>query len=143
MDSSYVTALAALAGSVIGGLSSFATTWLVQNAKYRQDQVDKDKNRRESLYGAFIDEASRLFADAIHHQFEDSNKFVKLYSLISRMRLFASTDIIASAESMADTLIKTYRAPDRQFSDFPDTKLDEMDPLREFSEACRKELASM
>lgn len=143
MDASYVTALAALAGSVIGGLSSFATTWLVQNAKYRQDQVDKDKSRRESLYGAFIDEAARLFADAIHHQVDDSTKLVKLFSLISRMRLFASADIITQAERTAEKLMETYWSPDRKLSDLRDEKFDRMDPLRDFSEACRRELSAM
>ena len=63
MDPAYVPALAALAGSAIGGLTSFATTWLTQQTKVRAQQLVDEIVRREELYKDFIEEASRLYAD--------------------------------------------------------------------------------
>jgi hypothetical protein len=65
MDPSYVPALAALAGSAIGGLTSFATTWLTQQTKARAQQLVDEMVRRQELYKDFIEEASRLYADAL------------------------------------------------------------------------------
>jgi hypothetical protein len=34
--------------------------------------------RREHLYGDFIEESSKLFSDALTHEFDDPSKFVRL-----------------------------------------------------------------
>jgi hypothetical protein len=67
MDPAYIPAVAALAGSAIGGLTSFATTWLTQQTKVRAQQLVEEIVRREELYKDFIEEASRLYADAFEH----------------------------------------------------------------------------
>jgi hypothetical protein len=38
-------------------------------------------------------------------------------------------------------ILDTYLSPNRTFDDLPDL-IDEMDPLRDFGEACRRELQS-
>jgi hypothetical protein len=43
--------------------------------------------RREHLYGEFIEEASKLFTDALTHQLEEPSKFVRLYALVGNLRL--------------------------------------------------------
>jgi hypothetical protein len=63
MDAAYISAVAALAGSAIGALASFVTTWLTQHAQQRATRLAQEMSRRERLYGEFIDEASRLLAD--------------------------------------------------------------------------------
>jgi hypothetical protein len=65
MEPAYIAALAALAGSLIGGLTSFATTWLTQQTKARAQQLVDEMVRRQELYKDFIEEASRLYADAL------------------------------------------------------------------------------
>jgi hypothetical protein len=37
-----------------------------------------------------IEEASRLFSDTLTLEFDEPSKFVRLYALIERLRLFAS-----------------------------------------------------
>ena len=64
MDASYISAVSALAGSAIGALASLTTTWLTQHAQSRTTQRLQHRARREALYGEFICEASKLFADA-------------------------------------------------------------------------------
>ena len=141
MDQAYVSALAALAGSVIGGLTSLATSWATQRAQFRAQRAGHDLGRREDLYWDFIEEASRLYADAFEHDQADVAKLVKLYALISRMRVVSSQAIIDSADHVARVIVKTYLAPNKSFRDLPGFLEDNsMDPLREFSNACREEL---
>src|ERR1700676_756324 len=78
MNSAYISAIAALAGSGIGAVASFATTWLTQDAQERTRRVAHRVTRREHLYGEFIEEASRLFTDALTHELDDPSKFVRL-----------------------------------------------------------------
>jgi hypothetical protein len=143
MDSAYLSALSALAGSAIGAFSSFATTWLTQNAKYRSDRIDREVARREQLYGAFIDEVSKLFADALVNDIHDTKQLIGVYSLVSRMRLVASHQIIEHAEAVMKQLITTFRSPNMQLADLGDVSFQQMDPLKEFSEICREDLSAM
>src|SRR5262249_1265039 len=50
MDQAYFSALAALAGSTIGGMTSLVTSWLTQHAQSRAQQLGHDLGRREDLY---------------------------------------------------------------------------------------------
>jgi hypothetical protein len=67
MNPAYLPAIAALAGSAIGGLTSLASTWLSQSRQDRAKQLSQDKNRRQKLYRQFIEEASKLYADVLVH----------------------------------------------------------------------------
>jgi hypothetical protein len=86
MDSASISALAALGGAVIGGLTSFATSWLTQQTQARQQQLIHKLTRREDLYKDFIEEASKLYADSLVHDTADVSQLVKLYAMISMMR---------------------------------------------------------
>ena len=65
MNNAYMSAIAALAGSAVGALASLATTWLTLPSHERADRFAQAITRREHLYGEFIEEASKLFADAL------------------------------------------------------------------------------
>ena len=78
MDVADISAFSALAGSAIGALSSLATTWLTQNAQHGLAHLNQQRAKREVLYSEFIDEASRLFTDALSHEMEDLSKLVHL-----------------------------------------------------------------
>lgn len=67
MDSAYFSAFAALAGSIIGGLTSLSTTWLTQHSQLDAQRSARNLERRETLYRDFIDEAARLYVDAFEH----------------------------------------------------------------------------
>lgn len=60
MNPGYISALSAPAGSAIGALASFATTWMTQSFQDRTQRVTQTVSRRERLYSDFSDEASRL-----------------------------------------------------------------------------------
>src|SRR6267143_6813790 len=51
-----------------------------------------DESPRPSMRD-LIEEASRLFSDALTLEFDEPSKFVRLYALIERLRLFASATV--------------------------------------------------
>ena len=142
MDLAYVSALAALAGSAIGGATSFGASWLTQRTQVRAEQVAHDIARREDLYKDFIEEASKLYGDALEHDKADTSKLVRLYALVSRMRVLSLPAVIESAERVIQAIIDTYFKPNITLRELSETLKDRsaIDPLREFSEVCRGEL---
>jgi hypothetical protein len=141
MNNAYIPALAALAGSAIGALASFATTWLTQHSQERAQRYAQAMTLREQLYGRFIEEASKLFTDALTHELDDPSKFVALYALVAKLRLFASPSVIANAEQVMRRIVETYNLPNRDYRKPVDIEEQpEQDLLRGFSEACRGDL---
>jgi len=144
MDSAYVPALAAFGGSAVGGLTSLAATWLTQRRKDSARRLTQEKTRRQKLYRQFIDEASKLYADALVHDKSEVSALVDMYALVGRMRVLSSDAVIAKAEAVARMIIDTYFSPNKTFPELRQL-MDRhpMDPLREFSEVCREELAAL
>jgi hypothetical protein len=142
MDAGYISAITALAGSLVGGFASFATTWITQHGQARNAQSASEKSRRQKLYKAFIEEASRLYGDALESQDAKVSTLVGIYAMISRMRVLSSKPVVEAADNVALVIIETYLAPNKHFQDLPEVlKTSTMDPLRLFSEACREENA--
>jgi hypothetical protein len=141
MTPGYISALAALAGSVIGGTTSLAASWLSQRVQFRAQQLAHDVTRREALYNGFIEEASRRYADAYEHNEAEVSKLVNLYAMVSKMRVLSSSRVIESADRVVRVIIETYLGPNKTFKDVPRIMDDaSMNPLLEFSDACREEL---
>src|SRR5215468_12490164 len=141
MDPAYFSVFAALAGSTIGGLTSLTASWLTQHVQFRAQQRASDLSRREELYKDFIEEASRLYADAFAHDQAEVANLVNLYALVSRMRVRSSPRIVETADRVVRVIIETYLAPNKTFRDVVELlDNDAMNPLRAFSNACREEL---
>jgi hypothetical protein len=143
MTPNYVPALAALAGSMIGGLTSVASAWLSQARQDRATRLSQDVARRQKLYKQFIDEASKLYADALVHDQAEIAALVSVYALIGRMRVLSSPAVIDKAEAVVRMIIDTYFAPNKTFPELRKlTSSHAMDPLRAFSEQCREDLGN-
>jgi len=141
MDPAYVSAVAALAGSLIGGLTSLAASWLNQHVQFSAQQRVTDQTRREDLYKSFIEEASKWYADAFVHDKPEVSNLVNLYALVSRMRVLSSPKVVASADRVVRVIVDTYLAPNKTFSDVREVMDNKaMNPLLEFGNACREEL---
>lgn len=144
MDPAYISMFAALAGSAIGGLTSLASAWLTQHEQARAQRRAHELVKREELYGQFIDEASKLFAEALQHQIDEASALVGLYALIGRIRLRASPQVTEHAEQIAELIVATYLAPNKTFRELRDLLHSEAkDPFHAFSEACHKELRTL
>jgi len=92
-----------LAGAAIGGLTSFATSWLTQRTQLRHAQREAERAELKALYGDFITEASRLYGDALTHQTEEITGLVGLYAMVGRMRLASDQRVIAAAPCRSRT----------------------------------------
>ena len=143
MDGAYVSAIAALAGSAIGGLTSLAASWLSHHVQFSAQERAGSRSRRVELYKSFIDEASKWYADAYEHDRTQAHvsNLVNLYALISTMRVLSSPSVVDSADRVVRRIIETYLAPNKSFGDVLEL-LDNtaMNPLRDFGDACRAEL---
>jgi hypothetical protein len=144
MNPAYLPALAALAGSAVGGLTSLASAWLTQFRQDRAARLSKDKARRQKLYWQFIDEASKLYADALVHEEAEVSALVSIYALISRMRILSSAAVIEKAEVVIQMIIDTYFIPNKTFAELQKlVHSNAMDPLRAFADECREELSGL
>jgi hypothetical protein len=139
-DAATVSALAAIFGSLTGALGSSISTWITQRHQDQRDLLAKKTFHREQLYSDFINESARAMVDAIQHTFQDPTKLIPTYALLSRIRLSSSMDVIESAELLVTTIVHTYSEPNLTPEEIQARAVKRYDPLRDFSDICRREL---
>ena len=144
VDGPVIVAVAALAGSLVGAFSSVAATFIGQRLQARWTQLRAELEERENLYGLFVEEAVHLFVDAIQRSKIDPAKIMRLYLKVARIRLMSTDQVLSAAEEVGKRLFEAYGRP----PDNPAEVLaryangeDKLNPLREFTEACRVERA--
>jgi hypothetical protein len=142
VDPAYFSGIAALTGSLIGGLTAVSTTWVTQHVQVREHRREEAVRRRRETYEGFIEEAAKLYADALEHDKAEVSKLVNLYALVSRMRILSSPAVVEQADRVMRVIVDSYLAPNRTLRDVPEmwTPNHTMDLLRDFSGACRDEL---
>ena len=135
-----MTALAALGGAALGGFTSYATSWTNLRGQMRAQQHEKSKSIRQELYKQFIEEASKIYGDALIHSTLSLSGLIGLYSLISKMRVVSSLPVSQNAVIVARKITETYRQPNKSPEQL-EAMIDDgsVDLLEEFSDACRKE----
>ena len=144
MDSALVTAIAAGLGSLAGASATIVTTFLTQRTQTIRENEEWQLRVRESLYGEFITEASRLSVDALVHSLDRPEQLVALYGILSRIRLVAGADVLRNAELCCRRIVEGYRQPNKTSDQIRDAfNANEFDPLKEFSAVCRAELLAM
>jgi hypothetical protein len=142
MDAGYVTALAGLAGALIGSLANVVTTWATHSSQLRDKHQGADQARKQKLFSEFISEASRLYADALSHERDDATDLVGLYALVAKMRLVAPGRIVAAAEDAMKAIVEAYLTPNRTLREIRTlAQQGELDFLSKFGEECRSHLA--
>lgn len=137
-----MTALAAVCGSLVGALGSTLSAWIAQRHQDRRDLIAKKVFHREQLYSDFISETAQVFVDAVQHTFHDPSRLIPSYALLSRMRLSSSIKVVESAERVVEMILKTYSQPNLTAEQIHAWAGERNDPLREFSNICRRDLES-
>jgi hypothetical protein len=141
MDSTIITAVAAACGSLVGAGATIVTTWITQCTQTDHAKREEALRHSETLYGEFITEASRLAVEAFSHSLERPDTFVKLYGITGRIRLVATDRVLAAAEACIRQIIDLYAKPNMTVEQIRLAfERDRLDPIRDFSIACRKEL---
>ena len=141
MDATVITAVAAACGSLVGAAATIVTTWVTQRTQRRHAEREAKLRNREALYGEFITEASRLAVEALSHSLERPETFVKLYGITGRIRLVATDPVLDAAEACIRQIIDLYAKPNLTVEQIRLAfERDVLDPIKDFSVACRKEL---
>ena len=140
IDSGYITALAALGGAAVGGLTSFATSWTTLRTQMKAQRSDSSKSKRQKLYKAFIDDAAKIYGDALIHDKLETTGLIDLHALVSRMRIVSSGPVIETAVNVVKVITETYSQPNKSPEEIEAMVSNgSVDILRSFSEACRDE----
>ena len=140
IDSGYITALAALGGAALGGLTSFATSWTTMRTQMKAQRSANSKSKRQKLYKAFIDEAAKIYGDALIHDKLETTGLIDLHALVSRMRIVSSEPVIETAVNVVKVITETYSQPNKSSEEIEAMVSNgSVDILRSFGEACRDE----
>jgi hypothetical protein len=140
MESGYITALAALGGAALGGLTSFATSWTTLHTQMKAQRSESSKSKRQKLYKAFIDDAARTYGDALMNDKLETTGLIDLHALVSRMRIVSSRPVIESAVKVVKVITDTYSQPNKSPEEIESMISNgSVDILLSFSEACRDE----
>ena len=144
MNPTVVAATAAAVGSLAGGAASLAATWITQRTETVRVHSEWKLRERETLYKEFITEASRLTIDSLAHSLDQPDQLVALYGILSCMRLMSGEEVVRQGEACCRRIVEMYGRPNLTAEQFrtaiKDHDVDEIDTLKEFSTACRKEL---
>lgn len=145
MDASIISAMAAVLGSLTGGLATFATAWVTQRASTRRELIRLEIRKREALYGKFISECSRLFVDSLVNKLDRPEAMLPVYALLNRIRVSASDAVLAEAEQLLKRITEQYFSPNLSVEDLHAlvNAGSDVDPLKPLGNACRAELKSM
>jgi len=140
-SAAYMSAFAALVGTFVGGVTSIATSWLGQQRQTKEQRRARQKEEVQALYKLFIEDASKLYVDALEHDKTEIAKLVDIYATINRMRVLSSPKVVAAADSALKVIMATYAKENATFSGIRHSIIHGFpDPLRAFSEACHEEL---
>ena len=141
MDAAYLSALSALAGSVVGGLMSGLSTWITQSVSARAALLSSHLSRREELFRDFIVSASKVYGEALVSSEPKIAELVELYALLSRMRVLCRPETVDAGEKVMKMITETFLAPNRTFAQLHElAKAGAIDPLKEFSLCARQEI---
>lgn len=147
MDLALVSALSALAGTALGGLTSGLTTMLNTRVQVRSEQIAHGIARREDLVRDFIIEAAKTYGDAIVSNEPKTQDLVNLYAMVSRKRVVSMPRSAACADRVMMATLGTYFEPNRTLRDLnkemKDGAGDSIDVLGEFGELAREEMGQI
>src|SRR5262245_16805521 len=143
LNPAMIPALAAGLGSLAGALSSGVSNWIAQKNQDRRNLLAKNIFHREQLYADFIGESARVMLDAMQHTFQDPGKLIPVYALISRIRLSSPANVVEHAELVVSCILTTYSKPNLTPEQIESQAGAPDNPLRQFSEICRRELESL
>ena len=99
IDPAYISAFAALVGTFVGGITSIATSWLGQQRQSKEQRRAREKTELQALYKQFIQEASKLYLDALEHNKTEISKLVDAYATLNRIRVQSSSKVVDGGRS--------------------------------------------
>lgn len=144
MDQAYISTIAALAGTIIGGLTSFATAWVTQSVQARTARITAETTKRQELYGSFMDALAVLYSHALRDEELDFSRLVNAFALKGRITLMSTPAVIESAERAVKFVVDLHLAPGRSAREMREM-MDQQsaDAIGDFARTCREEFRSL
>lgn len=140
MDATIVTALAALGGSLVGGLTSFVTSLMSQRLSARRDREIAELDRREALYAEFARSASELMLDSIGSETTDVRRMVSLMTTVGHIRVISTEPVLIAAQAVVGSVMASYQAAPADLHQSLISRAEDLiSPMTAFSDACRDE----
>jgi ribosomal 50S subunit-associated protein YjgA (DUF615 family) len=145
MDTTILSGMAGVLGSLVGGSATVATAWLTQRTLNRRELLVAESGKRENIYGQFINECSARAVDSFENTLDKSERLLSIYALLNRIRICASDAVLHEAEQALASITEQYFSPNLSLEQMRALVRDgaKTDPLRGFAEACRAELRSL
>jgi hypothetical protein len=148
MSGEVTSGLAAIMGALVGGLASLTSTWLGERSRQRRDLLQREIVKRETVYSQFIEQAAKLYVTSATHNVNDDERAVEgtveLYAVASRIRLFASEQVIKEAENVLDLIFTQYGADNISAEQLRTRAVEKSDDfLKAFSVIWRRELQDL
>jgi hypothetical protein len=97
-------------------ITSIATSWLGQQRQSKEQRIAHEKDELQALYKQFIQDASKLYVDALEHSTTEIPRLVDIYATINRMRVLSPSKVVAEADKALRTIIDTYAKENTTFS---------------------------
>lgn len=139
-----ITAVAAALGSAVGAAGTIVTSLLIQRRATTHEDTLLKLRERENLYREFVAQASRLAVEAASSSLERPEQLTALYGILSQIRLVSEEEVLTEAEKCCRQIVNLYRQPNLTAEQLRDAyEANQLDPLKEFSACCRKELLAM
>ena len=112
MDTTIVTALAGIVGSLCGGTASFATAWLTQKTRAKRDgsscRTPQTRSALRRIHQRML-EARAL--DSFEQNLERSERLLSIYALLNRIRICASDAVLARRNALVTFIMEQYFSP--------------------------------
>jgi hypothetical protein len=144
IDPIFLSPVSALLGALIGGSTSLIAAIYTHRSQDRIQRIAAEVAKRETVYADFVFHASNLILRAYtHDEIALSGDEQRLIGLINRMRFFASSTVVATAEAVLRAIVEISLKPGvelRQLATEALSKRLDPDPLLEFSLVCRADL---
>ena len=146
MNEAVISAVAALTGSALGGLTPIISNYLIQRGLTQRELLTHELVERQNLYAESSSGSARRSTWRDHQGTEATrilDDLVKLYAFlrVGRIQLYASAPVIEAAQDFAAVVTEKYGSAAISIEDLRSATLKpHLDPLHPFSVQCRKEL---
>jgi hypothetical protein len=144
MDPGILSTVSALAGTVIGAVSSLGTTWMTTKSQARAARAKEERDKREDLYGRYMDELARLYASALNNVGVDYERLTVIYALNGRITLYATQRVADAADAAMRFIVDVALGPARSHEEMR-AMMDQASAnvIGGFAKACREELQAI
>jgi uncharacterized Zn ribbon protein len=103
-----IASTSALVGSLIGGAVSYFTTIASTKISWVHTQLEKQIDSLVKLHGEFLEEVGRITLLAIDTKLENTSTFVKLHTMVARIRLLSDKSTVQAAIEVVTTATGCY-----------------------------------